>query len=685
MSPPDSSADDSTRIGPYRTLRELGRGGQAIVWLAEDSRIGRQVALKVMPPLGPGGEDAMRRFRREAEVAARLEHPAICGVLEADLDRGTPYIAMRYVAGETLAKRISAARESNSDVPDAAALRELALFVEKCARALHSAHEAGIIHRDIKPANLMRTPEGEPVILDFGLAREEDGVGHTLSASGEVSGTPAYMSPEQMTGRARTDRRSDVWSLGIVLYEMATFAHPFASATREGLFQAILSTDVPDPRRVNPAIDRDFATILETATAKERDRRYQTALDFAEDLGHWLANEPIRARPAGRFERVARWVQRKPALAASLGAIFVLVGAASGLLAYGVGASGRVQVEARLRDVAEKARITADSERARAEAARAALEQVRSDQKLSDDVDELSMLMGTLWFGFQDVKAVPALRPKFVAAFRDFGADLEHDVQGSIDRLMALRARDPDLWSAVEGALRNLAWLVADPSTADAEASQRNVISVLAAFPEPSWPELQTATKRWREDQVDEFEPLLAEKSLADKTTDQLSSLAGTMLTMPSRVDDAKRVLEQALIPDPGSFRLHFQIAAVGFMQLFQQQQAKDAERAAELTSSLLHHMQVCVALRPRSGFVRAIQASALALNQRFPESVRSIEDATRLEPDNAFVWFLTARFWSYTPMPDRGVAACKRAIELDPSLGGVKELLAELESKTEH
>jgi len=219
---------DSQRVGPYRLVRELGRGGQAIVWLAEDSRIGRQVALKMLPHLGPGGEEALRRFRREAEVAARLEHPGICSVFEAEIDHGTPYIAMRYVAGETLARRLAVARDAQAAPPDRGALRDLALLFEKAARALHAAHEAGIVHRDVKPANLMITPEGEPVVLDFGLAREDDASAPALSLTGEVSGTPAYMSPEQMTGRSRPDRRTDVWSLGIALYEAATLAHPFA-------------------------------------------------------------------------------------------------------------------------------------------------------------------------------------------------------------------------------------------------------------------------------------------------------------------------------------------------------------------------------------------------------------------------------------------------------------------------
>jgi serine/threonine-protein kinase len=366
----------------------------------------------MLPHLGPGGEEALRRFRREAEAAARLEHPGICGVLEAEIDHGTPYIAMRPRRGHARAPARARARTQTAP-PDRAAAGARAALREGRAR-LHAAHEAGIVHRDVKPANLMITPEGEPVVLDFGLAREDDASAPALSMTGEVSGTPAYMSPEQMTGRSRPDRRTDVWSLGIALYEAATLAHPFAAATRESLFQAILGEDAPDPRRVNPEIDRDLATILETATVKERDRRYQTALDLAEDLRRWRENEPLRARPVGRVERLWRWVQRKPALAASLAAAIVLLIAASAFLFYGIGAAGRAETESRLRGVAETAQLQAESarkqaesERVRAEDARAALEQVQADRVLQDALEELGMIMGTLWFGLDAKGAFP--------------------------------------------------------------------------------------------------------------------------------------------------------------------------------------------------------------------------------------------------------------------------------------
>ncbi len=700
MTSPTPSTSDSQQIGAYRTLRELGRGGQAIVWLAEDSRIGRQVALKVLPHLGPGGEEAMRRFRREAEVTARLEHPAICGVLEADLDRGTPYIAMRYVAGETLARRLAVARETGDEPPRAEALRELARFVETCARALHLAHEAGIVHRDVKPANLMVTPEGEPVILDFGLAREDDGAGQSLT--GEASGTPAYMSPEQMTNRARPDRRSDVWSLGVALYEAATLAHPFAAATREALFQTILTAEPPDPRRANRAIDRDFATILETATAKERDRRYQTALDLAEDLRRWRANEPIRARPAGRFERLARWAQRNPALAASGAAILLLAVAAVALGAYGAGAAGRADVEAGLRAEAEQARAVADRERAEAvearavadreralaeearavaDTARSALVQVRADRALSDELDELDMLMGTLWIGLRDVKTVSALRPRFLAAFRAFGADLERDVEGSIERLAALRARNAELWPVVQSSLENLASIAESDPSPEATGSRSSALAVLAAFPEASWAELAVAEERWSAEGVDVFDALVTDEALAGKSSEELYRVAGALLLVPGRLDDAGRVLERALERDPGSFRVHFLVGALEFMRVAETMaNGPDASRPA--AEKLLHHMSVAVALRPRSGFVRAMLANAFATNQRYDEAQRTMDEATDLEPENALVWFLRARFYGFTPSPQVGVEACKKALELDPTLGGAAELLAELEAK---
>ncbi|MCA8981269.1 MAG: serine/threonine protein kinase, partial [Planctomycetes bacterium] len=325
---------DGMRLGPYRLLRELGRGGQGAVWAAEDPRLGRTVALKLLPPsFAILSGERRARLQREAEIVARLDHPGICTVYEAQMEGDTPYIAMRLVEGAALSSLIAAEQErraSGSKAPrttegaslpvgprDGLELRELLAFFERTARALHAAHEAGIIHRDIKPANVMVTPAGEPVILDFGQAKEEDSAAG-LTASGEVFGTPAYMSPEQLASKAEDlDRRVDVWALGASLHEALTLTRPFEAPTTPALLAKVATQEPADPRESSPVVDEDLRVVLATAMERSLDRRYPTALAFAEDLRRIRLFEPIHARPAGPVLRFRRWVRRHPALAAS--------------------------------------------------------------------------------------------------------------------------------------------------------------------------------------------------------------------------------------------------------------------------------------------------------------------------------------------------------------------------------
>ena len=346
---------DERRIGPYRLIRELGRGGQGSVWLAEDVRIARKVALKVLASRFESvSEDKRRRFRREAEVIAQLEHPSICPIYDADIECDTPWIAMRFVEGKTLAQLLGEARaERESDAEAAAARAEEAaqhdsqdsevttswppkstldvhrtlLLFERCARALHAAHEAGVIHRDVKPGNLIVTPDGKPVILDFGLARHEGADEGQITESGEVFGTPAYMSPEQLGGPSEElDRRTDVYSLGVALYEALTLKRPFdKGGNKAALYTAIRDEAPADPRGENAALTLDVKVVLETALDKDRTRRYASALELAEDLRRIREYEPIHARPASVPLKLARWIRKHPALATSLiGTIVVL-------------------------------------------------------------------------------------------------------------------------------------------------------------------------------------------------------------------------------------------------------------------------------------------------------------------------------------------------------------------------
>ncbi|MBN1442726.1 MAG: protein kinase [Planctomycetes bacterium] len=317
------------RIGHYRLVRLIGSGAQGDVYLAEDTRLSRRVALKVLavPFLGAAG--ARERFRREAAIASRLDDPGICSVYDAGDSDGASYIAMRYLEGRTLADIIAEARDEKplavaSSTSARERIQQRVRLVERVARSLHRAHEAGLVHRDIKPGNIFVTEAGDPVILDFGLARDEESELTTLTRSRDILGTPAYMSPEQISGGSiRVDARSDVYSLGVVLYECLTLERPFQAPTREALYQRILTSTPPDPRKLNPQVSKDLKVILETALEKDRDRRYQTALDLAEDLRRVRSREPIRVRSPGVALRFLRWSQRNPALAASALGLFL--------------------------------------------------------------------------------------------------------------------------------------------------------------------------------------------------------------------------------------------------------------------------------------------------------------------------------------------------------------------------
>ena len=322
---PDEATRPAARVDHYEIRRILGEGGQAVVYLADDLRLGRDVALKVLArTVGWSDTERRARFRREASTLSRLSHPGICDVYEAALDGERPYIAMRYVEGETLTQRLHAARADDSrgsprrddpDSPgtpsasircrprDAVEMNRLLRLFEKTARALHAAHEAGVVHRDVKPGNIIVDADGDPVLLDFGLARSEADEGTDLTLTGVVFGTPAYMSPEQIAGRrADVDRRSDVYSLGVTLYECLTLDKS----------PRIVEQGVVRRRPLDPSLPQDLRLVLETALDPERERRYSTALELAEDLRRVLTYEPIRARPMGRWLRVRRWTQRNP-------------------------------------------------------------------------------------------------------------------------------------------------------------------------------------------------------------------------------------------------------------------------------------------------------------------------------------------------------------------------------------
>ena len=328
--PSNTPGDGSSVFGGFELLQVLGHGGMGVVHLARQLSTGREVALKLIRPELLGQERARQRFQREIEAVSKLDDPGICTVYEAGEVDGTPYVAMRYVKGCTLAQAPNSLFSTDGSSTSGTQTNQkkrtetvLAMF-EKIANALHAAHESGFLHRDVKPGNIMIDEQGEPVVLDFGLARPEEDTGEGLTASADQLGTPAYMSPEQVQGRtASMDRRTDVYSLGVTMYECLAGRHPFEAPTREVLYQNILAGQATSLDR---SVPRDVNVIVQTAMSRSPDHRYITAKALADDLRRARLLEPIQARRPSRLERSIRWCQRQPVIAGLIAALIAIAG-----------------------------------------------------------------------------------------------------------------------------------------------------------------------------------------------------------------------------------------------------------------------------------------------------------------------------------------------------------------------
>lgn len=394
---PDASQQEAANtvhvgsvIDGYRIIHQIGRGGMGVVYEAEQLSLGRVVALKVMPPSMLRNPRATDRFRREATAVARLHHPRIVSVHAFNTTEDNAYLAMEYVEGLDLSDVIDRLKTAqlhgrrfvrvsgtnlNLDITEWAQGRKLvgsvpgdprlkdgivldlrndhgmmASFIEDTADALRHAHAHGVIHRDIKPSNLLLGQDGRIKLSDFGLAKSIDTAG-TLTETGDFLGSPAYVSPEQAaTRRVRLDERSDIYSLGVTLYELLTLHQPFAGKNVAVILRNIITKDPPHPTKLNPRIPRDLETIVLKAMEKDPDRRYQSAEEFGEDLRRFLNYEPIMARPLGLLARAWRGMRRHRVVVA-LGTMATTLAIVLLLVAFGVvgGGSDRLDATAQLR------------------------------------------------------------------------------------------------------------------------------------------------------------------------------------------------------------------------------------------------------------------------------------------------------------------------------------------------
>jgi serine/threonine protein kinase len=393
----ESTGDPDTfpeQLDEFRLERRLGRGGMGVVYVARQTSLGRDVALKLIRPEQLYFPGARERFRREVEAVARLAHPGIVPVYTVGEAQGIPYFAMELVSGASLEELLAAFR---GRAPDQISGRDLFDLVTRLARergspqagspservfasgwtqaclwiarelaqALEHAHQRGVLHRDIKPSNVMLTPGGRTLLLDFGLASAE-GAGR-LTRTGSQAGSLPYMAPEQVRGEsASVDARTDVYGLGVTLYEMLALAAPFRGRDSAELSKSILDARPQRLRARIHGLPSDVETVVAAAMAPERERRYASAADLARDLSNLLEHRPIQARPAGVRVRTLRWAQRRPAAATAL--VLGLTIVLGGPTAFGLQQRVAAREQQRLNEELESQRDEALAQHRRAEA-----------------------------------------------------------------------------------------------------------------------------------------------------------------------------------------------------------------------------------------------------------------------------------------------------------------------------
>jgi serine/threonine protein kinase/Flp pilus assembly protein TadD len=696
VSPAPAPTAELAVLGDFRIVGEIGRGGMGVVYEAVQLSLGRRVALKVLPFAAALDPRQLQRFKTEAQAAAQLHHTNIVPVHAVGCERGVHYYAMQRIDGQNLAAVIRELRrqaghaEDDEPPPPQAPVRPLAETVVlaglstegsrwspayfravahlgvQAAEALEHAHDEGVIHRDIKPANLLVDVKGKLWITDFGLAHCRASAGLTMT--GDVVGTLRYMSPEQALGkRLLVDHRTDIYSLGVTLYELLTLAPAFPGNDREEVLCQIASEEPRPPRRINKAIAAELETIVLKAIAKNPDERYATAQELADDLRRFLEDKPIRARRPSRLQRLRKWTRRhRPAVSSAAVVLLVaaLLGGGAGLWLAQMRAAAAAEARAALDEAGrlqqEEKWPEALSAVRRAKGVLAGVgadsglcqqaEDLAQDLEMARRLEEAQLQMTAVEDGHFNLEA--SLAP-YADAFWWYGLDVE----GLEPQEAGARIRSRTIRVRLAAALLEWARLrnrEAQRLGRNGDMVGKHLLAIArAADPDPWRDQLRDALERRDREALEK----LAASEQATKLPPLTLFLLAVALEDAGAGNEAAVLLRQAQRQHPGHFWINHELAEV--LGALKPAQWEDAIR----------FYTAALALRPQSPGVHLNLSKAFYHKQMWDDAIAAAQQAIALKPDYAEAYSDLGSGLIGKGAFDRAIAALQEAIRLKPNL----------------